>query len=143
MEDGKEEEEEEDNSSTSDEKEEEEVQIKPLDTLMHQNLLLIITIKRYRKEKKLQKSQDETTQTQAYFDITIIDETQVNMFKKDYPILVNHLWTCKFCGPAFTSTDKQHHGNTTALNKHMHQAHEMNPQKHKLGIQPTLKGSVL
>ena len=72
-----------------------------------------------------------------------MDETWVNTSKEGHPTLVNHLWTCKFCGPAFTSTDKQCHGNTTALNKHMHQAHEMNSQKHKLGIQPTLKGSVL
>ena len=145
IEDGEEEEEEEeeDNSSTFGEEEEEEVQIEPLDIPTCQNLLSTITIKRYRKEKKFRKSRDETTWTQAYFDITIIDETWVNISKEGYPILVNHLWTCKFCGPTFTSTDKQCHDNTTVLNKHIHQAHEMNPQKHKLDIQPTLKSSIL
>jgi len=61
MEDGEEEEEKEDNSSTSGEEEKKEIQIEPLDTPTHQNLLSTITIKRYWKEKKLQKPQDEIT----------------------------------------------------------------------------------
>lgn len=115
---------------------EEEIEVQTMETPTQRNLPLTITIKRRHLEKKLQKPQDETTQTQAYFDVTIMEEIWVNEAKKGKPIQQNQLWTCKLCGLEFSSTNKDHYSNTSRLNTHLCNEHNMNKQKHFLGVLP-------
>jgi hypothetical protein len=46
------------------------------------------------------------------------------------------IWTCKICGLAFTSTDKQRYGTTIALNKHIRVDHRLSKAQRKLGMKP-------
>ncbi len=119
----------------------EEVEIEPSTTPTRQNLPSTITVHKRRTITKPRKPREETTWTRYYFDITTIEETWINEAKAGKPTLNNRLWTCKICGPAFTSTDKQRHSNTLALNDHLRDEHEMNIQKHKLGIALKVKHS--
>jgi hypothetical protein len=109
-------EEEDDTLFISSEEEEEEVSIDLESTSTRPNLPSTVTIKRQRKSrsKTARKPRDETTWTQAYFNVTTMDETWVNKAKEGYPTLANRLWTCRLCGPHLRSTDAQRHGNTTA-----------------------------
>jgi hypothetical protein len=118
----------------------EEIEVQPSETPTRQNLPTTITIKKRFRNKKPRKQRGETTWTQAYFDITLIDETWVNEVTTNKPVLNNRLWICKLCGPAFSSTDKERHGNTSKLNNHLRDEHDMNKQKHQLGILPKQKG---
>jgi hypothetical protein len=43
---------------------------------------------------------------------------------------------CKIYGPAFSSNDKERHGNTIKLNNHMREEHGIDEEKHHLGIKP-------
>jgi hypothetical protein len=72
-----------------------------------------------------------------------MDETWVNENKVGKLILQNRLWTCKYCFPIFTSDDKERHGNTSKLNNHMKDVHDLNKQKHKLGVLPKVKGRTI
>jgi hypothetical protein len=121
---------------------EEEVEIDPTGTPTRQNLPSTIIIKKRRitTTKRARKIRKETTWTQCYFNVTTMDETWSKPKEPD-KLLINRLWTCKLCGPAFTSTDKQRHGNTSSLNTHMKDKHEINAQKHALGI-PAKKNGV-
>jgi hypothetical protein len=121
---------------------EEEVEIDPADTPTRHNLPSTITIKKRRTTttKKARKMRKETSWTQCYFNVTTMDETWSKPKEPDR-ILINRMWTCKLCGPAFTSTDKQRHGNTSALIRHMKDKHDMDARKHALGI-PAKKNGV-
>lgn len=100
-----------------------------------------VIIKRRQLQKKARRPRSETTWTQHYFTVTTLDETWVNEGKKGKPILQNRLWVCKLCGPTFKSTDKERHGNTSKLNNHLRDEHEMTKKKHQLGEKPIVKGS--
>jgi hypothetical protein len=68
--------------------------------------------------------------------VTILEETWINKSLKDKPSMLNRLWICKICGPSFQSTDKERHGNTSRLVNHLKEQHDMDEQKHKLGVLP-------
>ena len=76
------------------------------------------------------------TWTQHYFTIDLMDETWVNEDKPTKPVQQNRRWTCKLCGPTFSSTDKERHGNTSKLNNHMRDVHQMDKRKHLLDELP-------
>jgi hypothetical protein len=98
---------------------EEEIQVYPTKTPTHHNLPLTITIKKHYKEKRQQKPRTETTWTQAYLDITLIEESWINEGKNGKRVQKNRLWTYKLCGPEFSFTNKECHGNTSRLNTHL------------------------
>jgi hypothetical protein len=120
---------------------EEEIEVQAAKTPTQRNLPSTVTIKRRYLNKRPRKQRDETTWTQFYFDVTPIEDTWINQAKKGKPVLQNRLWTCKLCGPAFSSTDKERHSNTSKLNNHLQSEHEMNRQKHQLGVLPKYKDS--
>jgi hypothetical protein len=61
--------------------------ISDLNTLTRQSLPSTVTIKRHCIHKKPQKEHSETTWTQNYFNITLLDNTWVNLQKKSHPVL--------------------------------------------------------
>ena len=114
---------------------EEEIGIDHSGTPTRHNLPSTITIKK-RKIHRSRKPRSETTWTQHYFKIDLMDETWVNEDKPTKPIQQNRRWTCKLCGPAFSSTNKERHGNTSKLNNHMRDIHQFDKRKHLLGELP-------
>jgi hypothetical protein len=100
-----------------------------------------VTIRRRQLQKRARKPRSETTWTQHYFDVTTLDKTWVNKGKRGKPTLQNRLWVCKLCGPAFKSTNKERHRNTSKLNNHLRDEHNMDKRKHQLGEKPLLKGA--
>lgn len=94
------------------------------------SLLSTIKVRIQKREKKARKLRFKTTQTQCYFDVIVIDETQVNKGKQGKPKLINRQQTCKICGLTFLLTNKERHRNTSKLNNHLCDAHDMNKQKH-------------
>jgi hypothetical protein len=95
-----------------------------------------VVVKTRRRARGPRKSRKETTWTQYYFDVTILEETWNHPGLKNKPLVANRLWICKICGPSFKSTDQERHGNTSRLVKHLKEQHDMDEQKHKLGVQP-------
>jgi hypothetical protein len=69
----------------------EEVQVRPSDTPTRKNLPTTVTIWKHHKVKKARKQWKENTWTQAYFDITIIEETWIHTGRKGHLILKNRL----------------------------------------------------
>ena len=112
------------------------IEILDPDTPTQRNLPSTVITKTRRIIKRARKPRSETTWTQFYYDVTLLDDTWVNTSKKGHPVLQNRLWTCKWCKSAFSSTDKSRHGNTSTLNNHLLLEHNMTKQKHQLGIQP-------
>jgi hypothetical protein len=105
-------------------------------TPTRRNLPFTVVVKRRRKERRPRKECGEHTWTMRYFNVTALDETWVNTQRKGHLVLQNRLWTCKFCKSAFSFIDKARHGNTTHLNNHLRDKHEMTRKKHDLSILP-------
>jgi len=82
-----------------------------------------------------------TTPTRQGIPFTVIVRTTKKTKKprkahKNNSTLTNRLWVCKIYGPAFSSTDKERHGNTSRLVKHLKDEHHMDEKKYKLGVDP-------
>ena len=86
--------------------------------------------------RKQRKNREETTWTRHYFDVTTEEDTWYNELTKKR--LQNRRWTCKLCGPAFSSTDKERHGNTSLLNAHMAKEHKFTKADYMLKKTPAV-----
>ncbi|KAL5321365.1 hypothetical protein ACEPPN_009322 [Leptodophora sp. 'Broadleaf-Isolate-01'] len=87
-----------------------------------------------RTTKKTRKDRTESTWTIPFFNMTTLGDEWSK--KGEERVRINRLWTCKICGPAYTSTDKARHGSTTALGEHIKKIHKLTASQYKLGIQP-------
>jgi len=117
----------------------EELEIEGSITPTRQGIPSTIIVRTTKKTKKPRKPRKETTWTQHYFNITQLQDTWINKAYKNNSTLTNRLWVCKICGPAFSSTDKERHGNTSRLVKHLKDEHHIDEKKHKLGVDPVQK----
>jgi hypothetical protein len=110
------------------------------DTPTRKNLPTTVVIRTRHKEKKQRrKTRTKKTWVQAYFDVTTMEDEWINPALKHGEPIKNRLWTCKLCGPAFTSTNKERHSNTSRLNNHMRNDHDMTKEKHLLKQPPKAK----
>jgi hypothetical protein len=110
------------------------------ETPTRKNLPSTVVIKTRRKQRKERaKTRTEKNWVQAYFNVTLLENEWINPALKHKEPIRNRLWTCKLCGPSFTSTDKERHGNTSRLNNHLRIEYDMTKEKHLLKHLPKVK----
>jgi hypothetical protein len=113
---------------------EEEMDINREITPTHHDIPSTVVVKTHRRARGPRKSQKETTWTQYYFDVTILEETWNHLGLKNKPLVANRLWIYKIYGPSFKSTDQERHSNTLRLVKHLKEQYNIDKQKHKLDV---------
>jgi hypothetical protein len=129
----------EDEEASSQDEDGEVIEVPDPETPSRRSLPTTVIIKKRRLVKKQRKARTKTSWTRHYFDLTPLEDTWINKQKKGHPKEKNHLWTCKWCGPAFQSTEKARHGNTTLLGNHLRLEHGLTEEKHELGLPPIHK----